>query len=44
VGKRLHVEMSREQIRGSVEFDPSAPINREYEARLFDYYGRPKYW
>jgi len=42
--KRLHVEMSREQIRGSVEFDPSAPINREYEARLYDYYGRPKYW
>lgn len=42
--KSLHVDLSRKEIRGSVEFDPSAPINREYEARLYDYYGRPKYW
>jgi hypothetical protein len=42
--KSLHVEMTRQQIRGSVAFDSSAPINREYEARLYDYYGRPKYW
>jgi hypothetical protein len=42
--KRLHVDLSRQEIRGSVEFDPSAPINRDYEARLYDYYGRPKYW
>ena len=42
--RRLHVDLSRQEIRGSVEFDPSAPINREYEARLYDYYGRPKYW
>jgi len=42
--RRVHVDLSRQEIRGSVEFDPSAPINREYEARLYDYYGRPKYW
>ena len=42
--RRVHVDLSRQEIRGSVEFDPYAPINREYEARLYDYYGRPKYW
>ena len=42
--KRLYVDLSRQEILGSVEFDPSSPINREYEARLYDYYGRPKYW
>jgi hypothetical protein len=42
--RRVHVDLSRQEIRGSAEFDPSAPINREYEARLYDYYGRPKYW
>ena len=42
--KSLHVDLSRQAIRGSVEFDPAAPVNREYEARLYDYYGRPKYW
>jgi len=42
--EHLHVDLKREEIRGSVAFDPSAPVNREYEARLYDYYGRPKYW
>lgn len=38
------VETAKEVIKHSPEFDPSAPVNREYETRLFDYYGRPKYW
>jgi sporulation protein YlmC with PRC-barrel domain len=42
--KRVHVDTTAEQVRGSQPFDPSAPVNREYEARLYDYYGRPKYW
>lgn len=42
--KRLHVDLSVEQIRGSAPFDPAAPMNREYEVHLYDYYGRPKYW
>jgi stress response protein YsnF len=36
--------MTRDQIKNSPEFDPAAPVNRAYEERLFDYYGRPKYW
>jgi sporulation protein YlmC with PRC-barrel domain len=40
----VHVDMSRDEIKGSPEFDPSAPVNREYEKVLYDYYGRPRYW
>jgi hypothetical protein len=38
------VAMSQEQVRNSPEYDPRAPVNREYEGRLFDFYGRPVYW
>jgi uncharacterized protein YrrD len=40
----IHVDLDAETIRNSPEFDHTQPINREYEARLYDYYGRPKYW
>lgn len=42
--RRVHVDMSRQAIKDSPEWNPTAPINREYEARLYDYYGRPAYW
>jgi hypothetical protein len=43
---RLTVEVNLmvEEVKGSPEYDPATPINREYEARLYDYYGRPVYW
>lgn len=31
-------------IEDSPDYDPGAPVNREYETKLYDYYGRPKYW
>lgn len=37
-------DLTREQIENCPEYDPSAPVNREYETRLYDYYGRPHYW
>jgi uncharacterized protein YrrD len=40
----VRVDLTREQVEGSPQFDPKAPINREYETRLYDYYGRPCYW
>jgi len=40
----VHVDMSRQSIRESPEWDPSAGVNREYETSLYDYYGRPVYW
>ncbi len=42
--RQVHVDMSREAIKGSPEWDPTAAVNREYEARLHDYYGRAGYW
>lgn len=43
-GARVHVGMDKESIENSPEYDPSKPINREYEVQLYDYYGRPVYW
>jgi uncharacterized protein YrrD len=40
----LHVDVSRDMVKNGPKFDPGAAVNREYEARLYDYYGRPKYW
>lgn len=41
---RVFVDLDKEIIKNSPEFDASAAVNREYELRLYDYYGRPKYW
>jgi hypothetical protein len=38
------VDLTREAVKGSPEYNPAAPVNREYEAKLYDYYGRPVYW
>jgi hypothetical protein len=41
---QVQVDLRREDIKNSPEFDSAAPVNREYEERLYDFYGRPKYW
>ena len=42
--QQLEVDLTREQIQHSPEYDPSTPVNRALEVRMFDYYGRPSYW
>jgi len=42
--KKVFVDLSRQAIKDSPAWNPTAPVNREYEARLYDYYGRPVYW
>jgi hypothetical protein len=42
--RKVSVDFTREEVRTSPEYDPAAPVNREYEVRLYDFYGRPKYW
>ncbi len=44
VERMVYVDMSRQAIKYSPEWNADAGINREYEARLYDYYGRPVYW
>jgi hypothetical protein len=41
---KVYVDLSKEKIKESPRYDASAPVNRKYEERLYDYYGRPKYW
>ncbi|MBN2025702.1 MAG: PRC-barrel domain-containing protein [Actinobacteria bacterium] len=42
--RMVYVDLLREVIENAPEYDPAAPVNREYEIRLYDYYGRPRYW
>lgn len=42
--KQVHVDTSRRSIENTPQWNPNEPVNREYEARLYDYYGRPAYW
>ena len=39
---KVRVEHTREELRHAPRFDPAEPVNREYETRLYDYYGRPR--
>ena len=42
--KIVNVTVTQESILHCPEFHPCEFVNREYEARLYDYYGRPGYW
>lgn len=42
--RKVTVGLSREAIENSPEWDPSAEVNRDYETRLYDHYGRRAYW
>lgn len=44
VNGKVHVEFSRETIKSGPEYTESAPVNREYENRLYSHYGRRPYW
>lgn len=40
----VFMELTEGELRHAPEFDPGQPINRHFETRLYDYYGRPRYW
>jgi len=42
--RSVSIEHSKDEVRHSPPYDPSQPVNRQYEVHLYDYYGRPKYW
>lgn len=42
--RKVFVDLTAKDVRKSPAFDPYLPINRDYEGRLYDYYGRPYYW
>lgn len=44
VERLAYVNMTRNNIKDSPEFEPGMPVKRAYEQRLYDFYGRPAYW
>lgn len=42
--REVRFNVARDFIENAPEFNPSEPINREYETVLYDYYGRPQEW
>ena len=42
--RNVYVDMPRQAIKDSPAWNPYAAVNRAYETRLYDYYGRPAYW
>ena len=42
--EKVHVGLTKSAVKDSPEYQPDTLVNREYEVRLYDYYGRPKYW
>lgn len=38
--RRIHTEMACETIKNGPEYNPSTPVNRQYEEVFHDYYGR----
>lgn len=42
--REVGVELTREQVKSSPEYDPDEPLTRKYESALYEYYGRPGYW
>ena len=41
---RVYVDLSRDTIKNGPEYDPSLPVSRDYESRLYKHYGRSEYW
>ena len=42
--QEVWVNVTRQAVKDSPDYDSSTPVNREYESQMYDYYGRPKYW
>lgn len=40
---KVNVRLTADQVKASPEYDPSVPVSREYEKRLYDFYGRKIY-
>ncbi len=41
---RVYVDLPAGKIKESPEYDRSVPVDRDYEERLFEFYGRKGYW
>lgn len=44
MGHQITVGLTREQIKGSPEYDPARTLDRSYQEHLYRHYGRKPYW
>ena len=44
LNQAVRVGLSDDVVRSSPDYNPRETINRDYEAALYDYHGRPYYW
>jgi sporulation protein YlmC with PRC-barrel domain len=42
--RRLHVSLTKEQVKNSPDIDTDKPVSRQHEIRYLGYYGYPFYW
>jgi len=42
--KHVKVDLKEDMVKACPPYKPSNAVNREYEERIYDYYGRPRYW
>lgn len=40
----IEIDLSQDTIRNSPEYDQNLPLERDYENRLYEHYGKEKYW
>ncbi len=40
----VYVDLDRETVKRSPEYNPNVPLTREYETSLFEHYNREPYW
>ena len=40
----VYIDLTHEAVKECPPYDPDEAVNREYEVRLYDYHGRPRYW
>lgn len=41
---RVRLGLTQDAIKAAPAYDPTAPVTRDYETRLYESYGRPSYW
>ncbi len=41
---KIYIAGSRETVKNCPEYNEAMPINRDYEIKLYNYYGQPPYW
>jgi hypothetical protein len=42
--KKVHVDLTRETVKGAPEYDPAALLDRQWEADYYAHYRRAPYW